>query len=129
MTIQIVLITHGDVGQTMLKTVTHTLGELPLPTTVVPVSFDANPDELIEQLKHIAQQSDKHCLILTDLYGSTPCNIAQALNKAHNVRVISGLNIPMLIRVMNYAQLDLISLADKALSGGKEGVINCGESL
>ncbi len=129
MTLQIVLITHGDVGQTMLKTITHTLGELPLPTMVVSVNFDANPEDLIEQLKHIALETDKQSLILTDLYGSTPCNIAQALNKAHNIRVVSGLNLPMLIRVMNYAQLDLISLADKALSGGKEGVINCEKNL
>ena len=64
-------------------------------------------------------------LVLTDLYGSTPSNIACKLRRHGHVRVVSGVNLPMLIRVLNYPDLDLDSLKEKALSGGRDGVLSC----
>ena len=63
-------------------------------------------------------------LVLTDMYGSTPSNIACKLSNGQ-VRVVAGINLPMLVRVMNYPALNLPQLADKALTGGHEGVISC----
>jgi len=57
---------------------------------------------------------------VTDLYGSTPSNIACRLQDLSNVRVVSGL-----IRVLNYPDLDLDELAHKALTGGRDGVLTC----
>ena len=64
-------------------------------------------------------------LILTDIYGSTPSNIACALSTKENVRIISGINLPMLIRVLNYPNLELDELVLKAISGGQEGIMDC----
>jgi PTS system ascorbate-specific IIA component len=61
-------------------------------------------------------------LVLTDLFGSTPSNIAARLLDSSRTRVVTGINLPMLIRVLNYPQLDLASLAAKAVSGGLDGV-------
>jgi len=61
-------------------------------------------------------------LVLTDLYGSTPSNIAQKLIAQRNVHVVSGLNLSMLIRILNYPQLPLLELSEKAVSGGKDGI-------
>jgi len=126
--ISILLITHEQIGSALLDAVIHTLGKLPLPTTVVPVDFGTDPDVLIERLQQYLDtlaQNDG-VLILTDLFGSTPCNIANRLNNP-DIQVITGLNLPMLIRIMNYPELDLTSLAYKAVSGGREGIINCCE--
>lgn len=125
MAVRLLIITHSDVGSALINAVNTTLGELPLETTVVPVNYDSKPEYLLQRLKNLieTQDSTEGILILTDLYGSTPCNIAVNLCKNKKIRVISGLNLPMLIRVMNYPKLDLNTLATKALSGGRDGVI------
>jgi PTS system ascorbate-specific IIA component len=66
-------------------------------------------------------------LVLTDIYGSTPSNIASHLSSRPGVQVVAGLNLPMLLRVLNYARLDLATLAEKAVSGGREGVVYFGD--
>jgi mannose PTS system EIIA component len=66
-------------------------------------------------------------LVLTDLYGSTPANLAVALGqRREHVRVLAGVNLPMLVRALSYAVLDLDQLVDKALDGGRDGVLRCG---
>jgi PTS system ascorbate-specific IIA component len=61
------------------------------------------------------------------MYGSTPSNIANRLMKRPEVSVISGISLPMLIRVMNYPKLSLPELINKALTGGHDGILLCGE--
>jgi PTS system ascorbate-specific IIA component len=61
-------------------------------------------------------------LILTDIYGATPSNIACS-STSDTVEIVAGLNLPMLIRVMNYPGLSLAELKQKAVSGGKEGIM------
>ena len=110
--------THEAVGTALLQAAQKALGTLPPPTTVITVAYETDPD-----------QPTKGLLILTDLYGATPSNIAEKLQhpvcQHQFVRIVSGLNLPMLIRVMNYAELPLDLLVEKAISGGKDGVINC----
>lgn len=67
-------------------------------------------------------------LILTDMFGSTPSNIACAVSDRNDIRIVSGLNLPMLIRVLNYPSLSLEELELKAISGGQEGVVRCHHS-
>jgi len=124
-TISVLLITHEDIGSALLNAASTTLGDLPLATTVVAVNYATNPDNLLDKLQHLMNSIDQGqgFLILTDLFGSTPSNIAANLQKNHNVQVVAGLNLPMLIRVMNYPTLTLPELAQKAFSGGKDGVV------
>ncbi len=61
-------------------------------------------------------------VILTDLYGATPSNIAASLSGQHATRAVSGVNLSMLIRVLNYPELSLDELAEKARSGGIDGI-------
>ena len=62
-------------------------------------------------------------LVLTDLYGSTPSNIATRLIDRHKLSVISGVNIPMLIRTLNYPEMDMDALCEKAINGARDGII------
>ena len=57
-------------------------------------------------------------------YGATPCNIVSKLLEPNHVEGIAGVNLPMLVRALTYRNGDLGKLAEKALSGGQEGVIN-----
>jgi PTS system ascorbate-specific IIA component len=65
-------------------------------------------------------------LVLTDIFGATPHNVAQQLAcSKRGTTVLSGLNLPMLVRVFNYPQDDLDTLASKAAEGGSRGIMTC----
>jgi PTS system ascorbate-specific IIA component len=67
--------------------------------------------------------------VLTDLFGATPCNIASSLINNYRVRVVAGVNFPMLIKIMNYPNADLDTLASRAMSGGCQGVLDVNNVL
>lgn len=125
--VNVIIMAHEKIGAAFVHAITTALGELPLPTTVITVSYHVDPDEIIVKTKKMIHQMSQApgFLILTDLFGATPSNIASSLQQSHdNIYVVTGLNLPMLIRVMNYAHLTLPELVEKALSGGKDGIIS-----
>jgi len=128
MTVNILLISHDDVGKTLLDASINTLGFCPLTAEILSIPNSCDPELKIAKARKKVKEIDHGdgVLILTDIYGSTPSNIACALSKDDNVRVISGLNLPMLIRVLNYPNLNIDELVQKAISGGKEGIMDCG---
>ena len=120
----LLIITHNNVGGALFDAATSVLGTCPLPFEILPVSQNCDPEERFEKAKNYLtklNQSDG-VLVLTDMYGSTPSNIATRLT-ADQVTIITGMNLPMLVRVMNYPDLSLDKLAHKAVSGGQTGVI------
>lgn len=120
----LLIITHNNVGGAVFDAAISVLGSCPLPYEIIPVSQNCDPEErFVKAQKYLKklEQSDG-VLVITDMYGSTPSNIATKL-AAENVTIVTGLNLPMLLRVMNYPKLSLKQLADKALSGGQSGVI------
>lgn len=125
MTVGVLLLTHENYGDVSLSTIKTILGVCPLETKSLGVPFDANPDEIFVEAKHYVKQLDhgEGVLILTDLYGSTPSNIAHRLIEEGRTVVVSGLNLSMLMRVLNYPNLSLEELVDKASRGGSEGVV------
>lgn len=125
MSVALLLITHNRVGEALLDTARGTLGVCPLPTGCMAVGPDANPDQLVEQARRLVSELDQGdgVLVLTDAYGSTPSNIACGLSRRCGATVVAGLNLPMLLRVLNYPRLRLDQLRDKALSGGRDGVL------
>lgn len=131
MSVSILIISHDDIGSALLNAVKQTFAsELPLPVATVGLEATVDPDELVPKLRKVVatlNQGDG-VLILTDLFGSTPSNIAHKLRDFKDTRIVTGLNLPMLIRVMNYPQLNLAQLAEKARTGGQCGIIECKES-
>jgi len=126
----ILLITHGLIGTTLLQSARDILGVCPLPASHLAVAQNCNPEHVLKEARAAAQNLDsgEGVLVLTDLYGSTPSNIACRLQQAGRMRVIAGLNLPMLIRVLNYPDLGLDELACKAVSGGRDGVLTLEET-
>jgi len=126
MSVAVLIITHHEIGHALVNALKTTYGNgLPLTLETFEVKTDADPDKLLPQLKQMITTLDhgEGVLILTDLFGSTPSNIAYELQKATHIRIVTGLNLPMLIRVMNYPSLNLTDLADKAMKGGQAGII------
>lgn len=123
----ILLITHEGLGEVLLQTATKTMGQCPLPVRTLSVPYDSDPETLTAEAAKLAQQLDSGngVLILTDLYGSTPSNIACRLHQPGRIQVVAGVNLPMLLRVFNYATLDLDELSEKAASGGRNGIVEC----
>ncbi|MGB5307088.1 MAG: PTS fructose transporter subunit IIA [Gammaproteobacteria bacterium] len=121
----LLLITHGSLGSDLLETAIAILNACPIRTETIAVAPDCDPDEIFASANRLCRDLDEGygVLVLTDLFGSTPSNIAVRLAEAHNVYVISGANIPMLLRVLNYSSLCLAELAEKAASGARDGVI------
>ena len=121
------LITHGQVGRALVDTAASTLGFCPLDTAVLSIAPDSDPDLVDKKARYLAQQLDdgEGVLVLTDIYGSTPANIACRLLQQHRVGVVTGVNLPMLIRLFNYPGLSLEELASKAVSGGQDGIRSC----
>jgi len=123
----ILLITHDNIGAVLLRTAIEVLGICPLSTGTLAAPSSCDPERILEDARRAAQEMDggDGVLVLTDLYGATPSNIACRLHRFHELRVVSGLNLPMLIRVLNYPDLDLEELQQKAVSGGRDGILTC----
>ena len=127
MAVGILLVTHPGIGPALIAVATRLLRQLPLKTEAFEVSFDADPDALLPAASAALRRVDdgQGVLVLTDLYGATPSNLAAQLARLGTpVRRVSALNLPMLLRVMNYAELDLDELPAVAAAGARNGVIH-----
>ncbi|AOU99038.1 PTS fructose transporter subunit IIA [Acidihalobacter yilgarnensis] len=130
MSVGILLITHNRLGADLMETARSMLRATPLTVANLAVSPASDPDEILKRARELCDRLDagSGILVLTDMFGSTPSNIACRLcDDNHQVRILAGLNLPMLIRIFNYPTLSLDALKDKALSGGHDGVLNCQE--
>lgn len=124
MAVGMLIVTHDRIGEAILQTAHRMLGKLPMHALCLTVGLDADPECLSAEAMRLLGLLDDGdgVIVLTDMYGSTPSNIAYRLMRSGRVHVISGINLPMLIRTLNYAALDLEALTEKALSGGQEGI-------
>jgi PTS system ascorbate-specific IIA component len=125
MTVGILLITHADLGRCLLQAARSILAAEPALAEAIDVPVDIEPDEAFDQALAACRRLDRGdgVMVLTDLYGSTPSNIANRLEGHHNVQVLAGVNLPMLVRALNYRASPLGELADKALHGARDGVV------
>lgn len=88
------------------------------------IPMDANIKLMHEAIEHNLAQLDSRngLLIITDIYGGTPSNIAQQIANKYQADLISGLNLPMIIRLLNYREDSMASLIKMALDGAKQGI-------
>lgn len=126
MTCGILLVTHPGVGTALLDVATRLLRQLPLRTEAFEVPFDADLDALLPLASAALRRVDggEGVLILTDLYGASPANLAGQLARLGTpVRRVSALSLPMLLRVMNYPEQGLDQLPATAAAGTRNGAI------
>jgi len=101
------------------------LGKTPPQIASLAISSKDDPGSIIPKAVELVASvnSGDGVLVLSDMYGATPCNIVTKILHPGEVEGVAGVNLPMLVRVMNYRQEPLPVLVDKALSGGREGVV------
>ncbi|MCB6183389.1 PTS fructose transporter subunit IIA [Leeia sp. TBRC 13508] len=123
--IGILLITHYGLGNSLKQCAEHVFGPDIPALAVLGIEKADDPDQKIEEAKEIltSLNADAGVLVLTDLFGATPANIAKQLTQINNVHCISGVNLPMLIRSVSYRHLPMPELIDKAISGAHDGII------
>ncbi|HET9047794.1 MAG TPA: PTS sugar transporter subunit IIA [Chiayiivirga sp.] len=126
MSVGLLLVAHVGAASHYRGLVERLLGRLPLALDGFELDFDADLDTALPHASAAMRRVDSGdgVLILTDLYGASPSNLAARLTQLGTpARRVSGLNLPMLLRVCNYPELSLDELARTAVTGGKIGVI------
>ncbi len=124
----LLFIAHDQIAGSLVRTVESTMGSFPLPYTCLAVEPADDTNDLIERGQRAAKDlldDVDELLVLTDIYGATPSNVAHQL--ADVTAIVHGLNLPLLMRLANYAGLPAQELAVRAIEGGQRGLF-VGES-
>jgi PTS system ascorbate-specific IIA component len=122
----ILLVTHPGIGASILTIATALMRQLPLQAEAFEVPLDADLETLLPQASSALRRVDsgEGVLVLTDLYGASPSNLAGQLARLGTpVRRVSALSLPMLLRVMNYPEQGLDQLPATAAAGTRNGAI------
>ncbi len=123
--IGILIVAHEPVASSFAKAVTHVLGQAPAQLEWLDVANSAQPGEVVINAQRCIDTIDSGdgVLVCTDVCGATPCNISTQLDKPGKVHVLTGLNLPMLLRAINYRHASLSEVTEKAMAGAKTGVM------
>jgi PTS system ascorbate-specific IIA component len=127
--IGILIISHAPLGAALVACAKHVFSEPPEHFAVLDVVPDTEPPLLLAQACQLVQQinAGQGVLVLTDLFGGTPSNIATQLTTqltGERVAVVTGVNLPMLLRAITYRHTDLQTVVEKAMSGATNGIVN-----
>ncbi len=118
------MVAHNALGESLVDCVKHVLGEVPQNLKVLTVQAGDDPQlKLVEGQTLIKQLDTGGVLILADIFGATPSNIARQLCHAEHVMGVAGVNLPMLLRVVCSPGKTLPELAKIAVEGGRECIV------
>lgn len=121
----IIIVTHVSLGEALVSCAQHIMAR-ELPNLLqLSVSKADEPDEVVRRASEMISKLDdgSGVLLLTDIYGGTPSNVAQRLVVSGKVEAIAGVNLPMLVRTLSYSHQALEVVVSKAITGGLEGVL------
>ena len=123
----VLLMTHPGIGQALLQTVRHLFGSrMPLTVEAFELDWQDAPDDLLPVALRHASRLDEGAgvLVMTDLYGASPSNLAARVTELlPGARRVAGVNLPMLLRVLNYPDMALDALALTAADAARTGVL------
>jgi len=122
----ILLVTHNGLGDSLIDCVRHVTGKAPANLKSLSVLADDDPKAKEAEGRELIKLLDKGdgVLILTDVYGATPCNIARHLCQPGHVEGLAGINLPMLLRLACGPELPLHEMAHRALEGGRDCIVS-----
>jgi mannose PTS system EIIA component len=120
----ILIIAHTPLASALRDCVLHVFPEYADEVAAVDVQPHLPAAETLALSRSVmtALSSTQH-LVLTDMVGATPCNVAQRLVDGHSSQLVAGVNLPMLLRALTYRHEPLESLVARVLAGGAQGVV------
>lgn len=123
----ILLVAHAPLASSLRNVAAHVYPDCGRQLAALDVEPSAAPEQLVEQVRAaLAALGGGETLILADVFGATPCNAALECADGVRVRVVAGVNVPMLWRALCYSQLPLDELVARAVAGGGQGVMQVG---
>ncbi len=124
--IGVIIIAHGKLGESLIQCAHHVLGTKPPLLTCLEVTTNDKPEKLIPKAQQLVVELNQGAgvLVLSDIYGATPCHIACRVLQGGRVEGIAGVNLPMLVRVLSYRNEPLHVVVAKATEGGIAGVMH-----
>ncbi len=130
MSVSILIISDGDIGTSLISTAKQMIGHSTLKIKALNANIDLDTnievalDELYTKASSLVKEIDQGdgVLILTDLFGSTPSNIARRLYDKNNISIVTGVNLSMIICILNSPDLNLGAITERACSGGIDGI-------
>jgi len=125
----LLIIAHAPLASSLKAVAQHTFPDCGRRLEALDVLPDASIEEIeIAARALLAQVSNPDALIFTDVFGATPCNVAQRLADGVHVKVIAGVNVPMLWRSLCYADESLDAVVARAVAGATQGVMQVATS-
>ena len=123
--IPMLIVAHGNFGDSLIQCASYVLGQRPEQLESLDLSACDDPGEMLERARAQIARMDqgKGVLILTDVYGATPCNTVCQLIQHEHVEAVAGANLPMLLKALTYRNEDLSQLIRKAVQGGQGGIM------
>jgi PTS system ascorbate-specific IIA component len=120
------LITHTSYGESLIQCACHVLNRRPPQIVQLGVAAQDDPLDVLPLAQNLLQLVDggEGVLVMTDIYGATPANIAMKLLEPGRVEGIAGVNLPMLLRALTYRDKDMETLLARATTGGRDGILN-----
>lgn len=120
----ILIIAHAPLASALRQCVLHVFPDAAATVLAIDVQPNTPPEESLSAARiTLAQMTQTHVLVLTDMFGATPCNVAQKVVDGIRAKLIAGVNLPMLLRSMTYRNEPLDALVARALAGGAQGVM------
>ena len=120
----ILIIAHAPLASALRQCVLHVFPDSADAVAALDVQANVPPEESLAQARAMVQQlGQPSTLVLTDVFGATPCNVAQRLVDGLRSKLITGVNLPMLLRTVSYRHETLDALVSRALIGATQGVI------
>ena len=124
---KLLIIAHTPLASALRQCALHVFPDLANDLQAMDVDANAPPEQTLDEAKKIIQALDPQeqdaVMILTDVFGATPCNVAQRLVNSPQRKLVAGANLPMLLRAATYRYESLESMVTKALAGGMQGVM------
>lgn len=120
----ILLIAHAPLASALRQCVLHVFPDAQDAVVALDVQPNVPPEETLSQARLLLAQMDRpQTLVVTDVFGATPCNVAQRLVDGVRSKLITGVNLPMLLRTVSYRHESLDALISRALIGATQGVM------
>ena len=123
----IFIIAHAPLASAFRQCVLHVFPDSADSVAALDVNPDQPPEQTLAQardmLEQLVQRGVAQALVLTDLFGATPCNVAQKLVDGVTTKLVTGMNLPMLLRAVCYRNEPLNTLVARALVGATQGVM------